>query len=235
MQLQSRTILAAMSLSIGLLSGTGANAALVGVLGGQAINDSDLNVTWLADANYANTSGYAVNGLMTWTQAQSWITSLNAENGGVGHLGYHDWRLPATLQPDASCGIQYNPVGPYGTQSWGLNCTGSDMGHLFYNELGGVAGSSITATHNANYSLFSNLQSSIYWSGTEYAPNTTLAYNFSFNSGNQDLIGNKTYSFYALAVRPGQVAAVPVPAAAWLFGSGLLGLVGVARRRLALR
>jgi len=27
------------------------------------------------------------------------------------------------------------------------------------------------------------------------------------------------------------VAAVPVPAAAWLFGSGLLGLIGVARRR----
>ena len=29
------------------------------------------------------------------------------------------------------------------------------------------------------------------------------------------------------------VAAVPVPAAVWLFGSGLLGLVGVARRKKA--
>lgn len=29
----------------------------------------------------------------------------------------------------------------------------------------------------------------------------------------------------------GQINAVPVPAAAWLFGSGLLGLVGVARRK----
>lgn len=27
-------------------------------------------------------------------------------------------------------------------------------------------------------------------------------------------------------------SAVPVPAAAWLFGSGLVGLIGVARRRL---
>jgi hypothetical protein len=27
------------------------------------------------------------------------------------------------------------------------------------------------------------------------------------------------------------VAAIPVPAAVWLFGSGLLGLVGVARRK----
>jgi hypothetical protein len=29
----------------------------------------------------------------------------------------------------------------------------------------------------------------------------------------------------------GSVSTVPVPAAAWLFGSGLLGLVGVARRK----
>ena len=29
----------------------------------------------------------------------------------------------------------------------------------------------------------------------------------------------------------GQVSAVPIPAAVWLFGSGLLGLVGIARRR----
>ncbi len=29
----------------------------------------------------------------------------------------------------------------------------------------------------------------------------------------------------------GQVSAVPVPAAVWLFGSGMLGLVGIARRR----
>lgn len=30
-----------------------------------------------------------------------------------------------------------------------------------------------------------------------------------------------------------QVSSVPVPAAAWLLGSGLLGLVGVARRKAA--
>ena len=49
-------------------------------------------------------------------------------------------------------------------------------------------------------------------------------------------------SGYAMQIGPfpdqnptfnGTVSAVPVPAAVWLFGSGLLGLVGVARRRKA--
>jgi hypothetical protein len=43
----------------------------------------------------------------------------------------------------------------------------------------------------------------------------------------------KTGSNYAWAVHSGDVSAsvVPVPAAVWLFGSGLLGLIGMARRK----
>jgi hypothetical protein len=33
--------------------------------GGGLIYDTDLNVTWLADANYAQTSGYDADGFMT--------------------------------------------------------------------------------------------------------------------------------------------------------------------------
>ena len=36
-----------------------------------------------------------------------------------------------------------------------------------------------------------------------------------------------------LQIRQGEFGVVPVPAAVWLFGSGLLGLVGIARRRRA--
>jgi hypothetical protein len=39
--------------------------------------------------------------------------------------------------------------------------------------------------------------------------------------------------FHAWAVRDGDIGAVPIPAAAWLFGSGLLGLIGVARKKTA--
>lgn len=208
-------------------------AALIPALSGQVVNDTDLNVTWLSNANLAatNTFGLATgvdlgmnagvtnygpsiinsNGTMTWGGALKWIGAMNAAN----YLGYHDWRLPVS----DTCA--------------NLNCTGSEMGHLFYNELGGVAGQSITATHNANYGLFQNLQPLSYWSGTVYVPNANLAWIFAFNPGAQgtDL---KNDLWYALAVRPGQVAAIPAPAAAWLLGSGLLGLIGVARHKLCL-
>ena len=44
--------------------------------------------------------------------------------------------------------------------------------------------------------------------------------------------GNVYYAFH-IEGTISEVAAIPVPAAVWLFGSGLLGLVGVARRKKA--
>ena len=34
-------------------------------------------------------------------------------------------------------------------------------------------------------------------------------------------------------IRTADAAVIPVPAAVWLFGSGLLGLIGIARRKKA--
>jgi len=81
-----------------------------------------------------------------------------------------------------------------------------------------------------NTGPFSNFQSDYYWSGLEYAPDTNDAWDFNFYYGFQSSTSKAT-SFYALAVRPGDVSAVPVPAALWLFGSGLIGLLGLARRK----
>jgi hypothetical protein len=191
---------------------TPANAALVSRLGGQAVYDTDLDITWTANAN--------INGMMTWAAANTWTTNLVID-------GVSGWRLPTTLQPDASCSEQ--DIG----ESWGYGCTGSEMGHLFYNELGGVAGSSILTTHNANLALFQNVQFD-YWSGTEYAPITIGAWSYTFDSGRGSGYQNaidKGVGLYAWAVHPGDVAAVPIPTAFWLFGSGLVGLFGFMRRR----
>jgi hypothetical protein len=140
--------------------------------------------------------------------------------------GISGWRLPTTVQPDPNCYNQNQSAG----YSYGYNCTGSEMGHLFYNELGGVLAQSIWTTHNSNYNLFTNVQSNPYWSATEYSAN--LAWQFSTNNGAQNTVTKGDYG-YAWAVHPGDVGAVPVPAAVWLFGSGLLGLFGVARRKAA--
>ncbi|QOJ31217.1 MAG: VPLPA-CTERM sorting domain-containing protein [Gammaproteobacteria bacterium] len=199
-------------------------AALLSRLGGQAVYDTDRNITWLANANLAasNTfgvTGIAVNGTMTWAKANEWIAAMNTAN----YLGVHDWRLPTTLQPDPSCHYQS------GGGSYGVSCTGSEMGHLFYGELGGVGSQSIVTTHNANYSLFSNVQPSNYWSGTVYAPAPgSFAWDINFGYGDQNY-NLQVYAFHAWAVRPGDI--VPVPAAVWLFGSAM-GVFAMVRRRV---
>lgn len=187
------------------------HAALISVLGGQAYYDDVADLTWLANANAAGTA-------MTWETADIWAAGLDID-------GVTGWRLPDTLQSGSSCGRQSGGV------SDGYNCTGREMANLFYNVLGGETGQSITMTHNSNYDLFSNIQSSIYWSGLEYARNTGNARNFLFVNGfrTSDVKNGK---HYAWAVHSGDVGAanIPVPAAVWLFSSGFLGLIGVARQ-----
>lgn len=205
-------ILRALSVTIVLVLSTGANADLAGRLaatpGGtdyQAYYNDEANLTWLADAN--------AGGAMDWWQAMSWVAGLNV--GGVT-----GWRLPETLQPDASCSNQD------ANGSFGYYCSGSEMGNLFYNVLSNTAGG---ATDNVG--PFSNYQFGGYYSATE---NTIGSYDYvwSFNmdSGGQGF-GYKIYSNSAWAVKTSDVSAVPVPAAVWLFGSGLLGLIAVARRK----
>src|SRR3989304_2100477 len=109
--------------------------------GGGLIYDDDLDITWLQDANYAKTSGYDGDGRMPWKNATTWAETLV-------YGGFDDWRLPITLQPDPSCGYQSGSI------SYGPSCTGSEMGHMFYDELGGSAWSSILTSVDPDLALF---------------------------------------------------------------------------------
>jgi hypothetical protein len=196
-----------------------ADSALVGRLADsngdfQAYHDTEEDLTWLADANFAYTSGYIDtisntynDGRMTWGQANNWAADLNVE-------GVDGWRLA-----DADLCSAYA-------------CYGGEILNLFSNVLGGSAGTSIVGSHNANYDLFSNVQNNRYWSATEYEPITNFhkAWYLSMYFGH---VGSdsQTVESYAWALQSGDVSAVPVPATVWLLGSGLLGLVGLTRRK----
>jgi hypothetical protein len=207
-----------------------ANATLIN-RGGGLIYDSVLNITWLADANLAasNTFGQGAHinpdGSMDWDKASRvWIGHMNEAN----YLGFNDWRLPISVQPDTACSEIF--VDSFlGTVGHGYNCTRSEMGHLFYNELGGVAGESITTTHNANYSLFQNIQDAKwYWTATVYSFGAKSAFDFTFSRGIQGT-DPMDGALHAWAVRDGDVPAIPEPGTCSLMLAGL-ALIGFTTR-----
>ena len=207
------------------------SAALIERLGGLAYYDDVADLTWLADANAAAGSAYDTwspgSGGMNWADANDWAASLTI--GGVG-----GWRLPDTIDV-GNDGPTFSTF--YQGVDYAYNITThSELSNMFYNVLGNSASFDTSGNPQAgglsNTGPFSNLQPAWYWSATEFASNTTWAWIFDMTSGFQGE-SHKDSHPVAWAVQSGDVGAVPVPAAAWLFGSGLLGLIGVARRKKA--
>ena len=225
----------------------------------QAYYDSDLGITWLADANYAATEDFGItgvnpNGTMDWHEADDWVTAMN----NAEYLGVSIWRLPEARPVDGS--DEHNVLNPYYPNEsatvfngeadvwWNISATGTlyegsgahEMSHLFYQTLG------LTGTYNTDGSQsgcqsdcltdtgpFANLMPDDYWYGTLYpiVNDDENAFAHEFNLGRD--AGFQTYTDkYVMAVADGDVfsSVVPIPAAVWLFGSGL-GLLGWFRRR----
>ena len=74
--------LTAVSVACATLAAPLANAALID-RGGGLIYDTDRDITWLQDANYAQTSGYDGDGLMNWSAATAWADSDPYVDAGV--------------------------------------------------------------------------------------------------------------------------------------------------------
>ena len=204
--------------------------------GNGLIYDDVLNITWLQDANYAHTSGYAAanasglvnggasniqsNGSMGWYAALDWADQFV-------YADHANWRLPSV---GASPELDFISSG--------------ELGHMFYTNLGNAAGTSIL--NNVNFtdpntglsSSFLNVQvvgenSAAYWYEELYGPTTNQVYAWGFNTIEGLTSGpNYNLSLYAWVVHDGDIGAavVPIPTTAWLFGSALAGLL-VARRK----
>lgn len=206
------------------------HAALSSVLNGQAVYDDDLDITWVADANLAasNTFGLPTgeslgqhpdditgfglngiiyeNGVMNWSGALFFIDAMNEAN----YLGFSDWRLAITLVPDSTC--TNSDGSPNGT-SQGLDCTGSEMGHLFYIEFGADRlTSALTTGTQSELDKFSNIQFG-YWSSTE----ASGPWVFDFSNGGQanahDLF---SVNAWVWAVRDGDVGGTGRKPMTWL-------------------
>jgi len=202
----------------------------------EAYYDTTLDITWLADANAAGTG-------MTWAEATTWVESLDVS-------GVTGWRLPAVsplngstfntaTTSNATSDVGEAPTTTDGTDGGWRDGSGnavSEMGHMNYVALGnlGICDPTLPpCTLQDGYGLkntgpFSNIELGNYWTGTEL--NSSSVFSFGYGNGGQ-VISPKDLFGFAWAVRLGDVSAVPVPAAVWLFGSGMVALLGVARRK----
>ncbi|WP_058558055.1 DUF1566 domain-containing protein [Thiohalocapsa sp. ML1] len=173
------------------------------------------------------------NGPMTWYGAMAWVQWL----GSIEYAGADDWRLPAIIDTGAA-GCDFAFVGT--DCGYNVDTSTGELASLWYDTLGNIAYYDTSGSGPQSGWGLSNtgpfgtsMQDSVYWSGTEYAPSPGKAWLFNSILGLQDL-DFKVSQYYGWAVRPGQVAAAPLPGTALLMalGFGALSLSRRARRRL---
>jgi hypothetical protein len=202
----------------------GARAELID-RGGGLIYDTEFNITWLRDANYARTSGYHKDGRMTWDEAMKFVADLKYYDP-VRKITWDDWRLPTARNRDGS--------GP----DRGYYTRGSELGHMFYTNLKnpGMYKETKLPSSQANVPMnkrvrkelqagfglkntgpFINLTQGEYWAGTEDTlylnPKDPLerrnAWDFFMESGAQFFCDKWDHWYFAWPVRDGDVGPPP--------------------------
>jgi hypothetical protein len=205
---QLNTAIAALLVSAFSVS---ANAALVSVLGGTAIYDSDQNLSWLSNANAGAGSSFddgsnTVDGRMSWVNANNWAASLSIN-------GYDNWRLPDMDADNDGVLVDCSAASA-------ALCLDNEYGYHFHFN-------GIDATNSGD---FSAVQTNNYWSNTAASAAEAWLFDFTFNDGSQ-IATSKNLNASAWAVHEGNVGLVPLPGAVWMFGSALAGIGAMRRRR----
>jgi len=174
------------SVSMAALINRGTDSA-----GNKLIYDTELDITW-----YDFTKSQ-----QTYDNQVAWAASLSIT---FNEVIYDDWRLPTTVDGVGVYGYEGPESGDsydnYNyTYTYGYNLYNSEMGYLYYKNLGNV-GAKDTANNDhtppllTNVGPFSNLLAHIYWSGTEYGDDDPIVKSWYFNfwSGEQNYYYNNT-------------------------------------------
>jgi hypothetical protein len=203
--------------------------------GFEAYYDTDLNISWLTDANYANTIGWVSptfnvgGGWMTWDEGMELLSTLSIN-------GISGWRAPALTDLGAP--------GCAGYANGGTDCgynvpvNSSEIVHLYTATLGNKSAIAPDGTHRAdgdwgmiNTGPFKNVITNPgYGLGTPYAGDSTQIWAFNPSTGIQASLSRSSAGF-GWAVHDGDVGAVPEPQTYALMMLGLVGIAAVARRK----
>ena len=185
-------------------------AAIAVVLSGQTqaalhdrgngmIYDDVLNITWLQDANYAQTSGYDADGRMTWQESLDWAEQLD-------YQGFTKWRL-ATAGTD--------PFTHFDSSDEHWHLYNNNLNNLYINSgcypdcFTNVSFIDATTGLTTN---FLNIQTGWYWYKETYLTPVgqieyETAWSFSYSEGGVKDPSFRTSSHYAWAVVDGDVGA----------------------------
>lgn len=188
--------------------------------GNGMIYDDVLNITWLQDASFGAGSAFddgsnITDGQMTWNNAVAWADSLL-------YAGYDDWRLPSMDRNMDGIFVDCN----FASEQ---DCQDNELGYMFFHNLMGSYGDNLTGDQG----FFMNIQHAHWASEATVVPGLGWCLGFLSGGAQSEFYCSADPGAYpsgAWAVRDGDVAPVPLPAAVWLFVSAMAAL-GFARRR----
>ena len=170
--------------------------------------DDDFDQIWFP----ANGSATAVAKFADFSEGVGYIPDLNGNNI------FDDSFVPLFTVPGSTDGIGLG--GPSGTLNSG------EVNFIWALDPSGAPQWTSRPSENSD-----GLDHMVTWLivGNEDRPDNSVG---NFVIAWEDLAGGGDRDFNDIVVEA-DVAPVPVPAAVWLFGSGLLGLIGIARRKIA--